>query len=163
MRQQEEKLRAKYGDLKPKKKLIHKVRASERAAETKKTPNPLSRGSSMLLLRRERAARSSLPAIVHADLPRSRFEIARARTGCQILRLRGLLAAAGTRGVRCRRSRPSARKRRSHPVSFFAPHSPEPLSSSRAQQDKEHHRGEEDVRTLPVKMGSSPPKSNMSK
>ena len=35
MRQQEEKLRAKYGDLKPKKKLIHKVRASERAAETK--------------------------------------------------------------------------------------------------------------------------------
>lgn len=29
MRQQEEKLRAKYGDLKPKKKLIHKVRAGK--------------------------------------------------------------------------------------------------------------------------------------
>lgn len=163
MRQQEEKLRAKYGDLKPKKKLIHKVRASEEPRRRKRHPTHCREVHRMLLLRRERAARSSLPAIVHADLPRSRFEIARARTGCQILRLRGLLAAAGTRGVRCRRSRPSARKRRSHPVSFFAPHSPKPLPSSRAQQDKEHHRGEEDVRTLPVKMGSSPPKSNMSK
>ena len=164
MRQQEEKLRAKYGDLKPKKKLIHKVRASEESRGDEKDTQPtVARFHRMLLLRRERAARSSLPAIVHADLPRSRSEIARARTGCQILRLRGLLAAAGTRGVRCRRSRQSARKRRSRPVSFFAPHSPEPLPSSRAQQDKEHHRGEEDVRTLPVKMGSSPPKSNMSK
>jgi hypothetical protein len=63
--------------------------------------------------------------------------------------VRAVCAVAG-------RARPRA-KRRSHPVSFFAPHSPEPLSSSRAQQDKEHHRGEEDVRTLPVKMGSSPP------
>mmetsp|Transcript_4416 Transcript_4416/g.16351 ORF Transcript_4416/g.16351 Transcript_4416/m.16351 type:complete len:84 (+) Transcript_4416:93-344(+) len=26
------------------------------------------------------------------------------------------------------------------------------------QQDKEHHKGEEDVRALPVKMGASPPK-----
>eukprot|EP00228_Micromonas_bravo_P006081 CAMPEP_0203001556 /NCGR_PEP_ID=MMETSP1401-20130829/649_1 /ASSEMBLY_ACC=CAM_ASM_000894 /TAXON_ID=38833 /ORGANISM="Micromonas pusilla, Strain CCAC1681" /LENGTH=78 /DNA_ID=CAMNT_0049743035 /DNA_START=114 /DNA_END=350 /DNA_ORIENTATION=+ len=68
MRQQEEKLRAKYGDLKPKKKLIHKD------------------------------------------------------------------------------------------VKYF-----DSADYSLQQQDKEHHRGEEDVRTLPVKMGSSPPKSNMSK
>ena len=41
MRQQEEKLRAKYGDLKPKKKLIHKVRAFGGPAETKnKCPEP---------------------------------------------------------------------------------------------------------------------------
>ena len=162
MRQQEEKLRAKYGDLKPKKKLIHKVRASERAAETKQTPNPLSRGSSNVVTS-PRTRRAFFPANVHADLPRSRSEIARTRTGCQILRLRGLLAAAGTRGVRSRRSRPSARSRRASGLFFRSPHSPKPLSSSRAQQDKEHHRGEEDVRTLPVKMGSSPPKSNMSK
>ena len=64
MRQQEEKLRAKYGDLKPKKKLIHKVRAFGGPAETKKSaPNPRSRHRStrvdemMLLLRRESVAR----------------------------------------------------------------------------------------------------------
>ena len=64
----------------------------------------------------------------------------------------------------------SRRSRRRHPSArltlffFFAHRRPDlSLSCSRAQQDKEHHKGEEDVRTLPVKMGSSPPKSNMSK
>jgi hypothetical protein len=33
MRQQEEQMRTKYGDLKPKKKLIHKVRATTRCDE----------------------------------------------------------------------------------------------------------------------------------
>jgi len=56
------------------------------------------------------------------------------------------------------------RPRASHLFFFFAHRRPDlSLSCSRAQQDKEHHKGEEDVRTLPVKMGSSPPKSNMSK
>jgi hypothetical protein len=56
-------------------------------------------------------------------------------------------------------------RRAPHTFSFFLAHRrPDlSLSCSRAQQDKEHHKGEEDVRTLPVKMGSSPPKSNMSK
>lgn len=40
MRQQEEKLRAKYGDLKPKKKLIHKVRASEESRGDEKDTQP---------------------------------------------------------------------------------------------------------------------------
>ena len=63
MRQQEEKLRAKYGDLKPKKKLIHKVRAFGGPAETKKVPEPTLATPStrvdemMLLLRHESVAR----------------------------------------------------------------------------------------------------------
>ena len=66
MRQQEEKLRAKYGDLKPKKKLIHKVRAFGGPAETKKKcPEPTLATPStrvdemMLLLRHESVARLS--------------------------------------------------------------------------------------------------------
>ena len=63
MRQQEEKLRAKYGDLKPKKKLIHKVRAFGGPAETKnKCPEPTlatpsTRVDEMMPLLRHSAAR----------------------------------------------------------------------------------------------------------
>jgi hypothetical protein len=69
--------------------------------------------------------------------------------------VRAVCAVAG-------RARPRANAGRV-PFLFSLPTHPNRFPSSRAQQDKEHHRGEEDVRTLPVKMGSSPPKSNMSK
>ena len=160
MRQQEEKLRAKYGDLKPKKKLIHKVRAGKprrrkrhrthsSRCSTPRMRRAYSFSRSFTLTHRNRALHS------HAHEQDVKYFDSADYSLQQVRAVRALAVC----------SRPRARAEHHSSSSSFAHPKPNSLSlsSSRVQQDKEHHRGEEDVRTLPVKMGSSPPKSNMSK
>jgi hypothetical protein len=131
MRQQEEKMKAKYGNLKPKKKLIHKVRA--RAAPERIPNHP---------------ARPSL----------NRSEpVATPLAGCQVLRLRGLRpsARAGTFSAPI----PSPRLLPAARLSIIAAHAVAALSPPISQEDPEHPiDAQEDVGNLPAKISSSPPK-----
>ena len=130
MREQEEKLKAKFGGLAPKKKLIHKVRAR---AASERVPNHPTR----LALNRSEPVATPL-------------------AGCQVLRLRGLRpsARAGAFSVPI----PSPRLLPAARLSIIAAHAPSssPLIS---QEDPEHPiDAQEDVGNLPAKISSSPPK-----
>lgn len=156
MRQQEEKMKAKYGDLKPKKKLIHKVR--EGLAESH--PDILPLASELRVVVNPPPRASLTPRSPVSPSPRSQdvkyfdsadYALQKVRPRSTLPKPRSSTAAAAPKP---RRVRGAARSPRRAPL---------PPPSVRPSQEHRHPiDGEEaeegDVGSLPSKIASSPPK-----
>lgn len=150
MREQEEKLRSKYGNVQPKKKLIHKVRCSLRTRRNSRT-RWLARRTSLSPLCTKLGVVKRRPLINSPfSHPTSRYT-----AGCQVLRFGGLGSSAGASIVLT--SSMSHRMQRTNHLRLFVSNQTNsffPLCTTQ-QQDKSPQKGD-DVGTLPSKLQVRP-------